>query len=125
MGFVHSRPDYKLIFDGNLSGLEVVAKAAGIGDYLAISEMAGTLATIPPDPSDVAKLRKLFEAFAKQLVSWNLEEPEGTPVPTTLKGLLSQDPRFVARIILAWMDAVAGTRTEEGIESTLPVEMID
>jgi hypothetical protein len=125
VGFVLEQETYKLIFDGRLEGLEIITRSAGTEDWLAISEMAGALRDWPPLPEDVAKLRLLFETFASALVSWNLERTAGKRVPATLKGVLSLDPKILARIVLAWMDAVAGTTSAADIESTLPVEVLD
>ncbi|HEX6970278.1 MAG TPA: hypothetical protein VF174_15895 [Micromonosporaceae bacterium] len=123
MGFVLQEETYKLVFDGSLEGLEVTTRSASTEDWLRISEMAGVLRDFPPAPEDVAKLRQLFETFADALVGWNLERSPGKKVPATVKGVLSLDPKFVARVILAWMDAVAGTTSAEDIEATLPVEL--
>lgn len=99
---------YKLVFaDEEMAGLEVRARSVPLGGFLDLLKLAkargGKL-----DPAQVDNIGKLFEAFSKALVSWNLEDDEGVPVPATLDGLHSQDIDFVFSIILAWMDAIAG-----------------
>lgn len=48
------------------------------------------------------------EALGRALVSWNVEDGDGQPVTADLDGLMSQDSRFVAAVIRAWTEALAG-----------------
>lgn len=56
-------------------------------------------------------MEEVFGEFAKVLVSWNLEDEDGEPVPTTYEGLMSYDFQFVLAVVLGWMQAVAGVPT--------------
>ena len=106
MGFVRERKAYRLIFEKELAGLEVVAQAGGLGDYLTISELADV--QMPLNAADVTRFRDLLRAFGDVLVSWNLESSPGEAVPATYDGLLTQDPQFVVEVVGAWLEAVAG-----------------
>lgn len=106
MGFRKGRKTYRLTFeDPELAGLEVVANGVSMGRLL---EMAGLaeLAGGNFKPQDIAKIDDLLELFSSCIVSWNLEDEEGAPVPSTLGGLKSQDTDFVLDMLMAWLDAV-------------------
>ena len=132
MGFVYQRATYRLVFEGVLAGLEVVAKSTSATVYKRISGFANREWTNPPSDEDLVEFDALCEAFAGVLVEWNLEEEvtvKGKPVrkavPPTLKGLMDQDLQLVLAIVLAWMDAVAGpAAVGAGVdESTLPMDV--
>lgn len=99
-GYRRQRKIYKLTFDKH-PGLVVRATSVSAGDFLAITEL--TEQDMTPD---VAK--ELFARFSSVLLDWNLQDEDGTPVPATPEGLLSEDWDFVMEILDAWMDAVAG-----------------
>lgn len=125
MAFVRPRKTFKLVFEGEFDGLEVYATSTGTDDYLMISELANV--KMPLVGADITKFKKLLKAFADVLVSWNLENEPGAPVPATYDGLLRQDPQFIAVVIEAWMGAVIGalvpaTPPEPLDESSLPME---
>ena len=131
MGFVRERRAYRLVFEDDLAGLEVVAQSVGLGDYFVISELASV--KLPLSAADVGKFRKLLKAFADVLVSWNLESSLGVPVPATYEGLLTQDPYLIVSVVGAWMDAIAGVSgplgppssdTERFPEESLPMEAL-
>lgn len=130
MGFVHQRKTYRLIFEGTLDGLEVVAKTASAAAYKRIAELANREWANPLSNEDLAEFEALCEAFAGVLVEWNLEEEheaKGKPVrkavPPTLKGLMDQDLELVMTIVMAWMDAVAGrAAVSADLEASLPMD---
>lgn len=111
MGYKREGNIFKLRFaDEEYNGLVVRAKSVSLGEFIQLAELAelkGKVVTI----DDMPKVNKLFEMFSKALVSWNLEDDDGTPVPATLEGLYSQDVEFVMAIIMSWMEAVAGVST--------------
>jgi hypothetical protein len=134
MGYVRPRKTYRLVFtDDDVAGLEVVARSASVADYRRIADLATRQFSSPPTPEDLTEIDHLFGAFAQVLESWNLEEPEGVPVPATLDGLKSQELPFVTQIILAWMETVAGVapplvQPSDGgglsLEESLPMEVL-
>ena len=95
MGFEAPRTVYQLDFsDTEYAGLELAVRATTVDELLTLMELI--------DGRDEAKgIRRLFEAFAQILVSWNVTRG-GHPVPTTVEGLLSLEEPFVTAIILAW-----------------------
>lgn len=104
MGYRRKRaeqPIYRLVFaDAELAGLEVDCQPAPLGvvqDFTKLAEFVGTPA------QELAATTMVLETFARSLVAWNLEDEDGTPVPATIEGLLTQDTPFVMQIIEAWL----------------------
>lgn len=119
MGYVRQRKTYRLIFDdAEFAGLEVVTASASVATYRHIAGLATRDFGVKPTADDLAAADHLFEAFAEVLMSWNLEEPEGVPVPATVDGLRAQDLPFAMAIIVAWMTAVAGVSVPLGLPSS-------
>lgn len=121
MGYKKKATVYKLKFeDPELDGLEVMAKSLPTGELLGLIRMAVSLKdeeTTNLSEEDLATIEKLFQGFAKALVSWNLEDEDGKPVPSTLRGVQSQEFDFVLPIIMAWIQAVAGVDKDLGKDS--------
>jgi hypothetical protein len=111
--------------DDEYDGLVVKARSVKLGGFL---EVAGLVKLDPQNiqPEDVDKFAKLFDAFGKALVEWNLDDDDGEPVPPTAEGLHSQDTDFVMPIIKAWFVAIAGVgsplgqRSSSGDQSQVP-----
>lgn len=121
MGYRRQRPTYHLVFaDEEYAGLEVKVRSGSVKTYRAIASLAGHEFSDPPSPEDLARQAALDEAFVSVLVSWNVEDDDGQPVPATLAGLESLDLPFVLAIVLAWMEAVAG-----GVGGPLPQPSAD
>jgi hypothetical protein len=98
MGFKPTRKRYHLKFaDPEMNGLEVVAHAGSTGDVLAIMGLSD---------GDVHAGAESLKVFAKCLVSWNIEDEDGKPVPADLDGLKSLDLDFVMLLIQGWVQAV-------------------
>lgn len=111
MGYRRPKHVYKLVFeDEDMGGLEVRTTSPSLGQFLELAKLAELDVSDPTavTSSDLEQVRELFEMFAEYLVSWNLEDEGGQPVPSDLSGLMLQDIGFIMRIILAWMKAIAG-----------------
>jgi hypothetical protein len=127
-GYVRERKVLRLRFDDpDMDGLVVRARTLSLGEFLDVVGLRNL------DPQRMARddLDKLFGLFAQALLDWNLEEPQGTPVPVSLEGLHSQDADFVLTIIGAWVDGMAqvsgplGAASSNGRpspEASLPME---
>jgi hypothetical protein len=136
MGFKKVSTVLRLKFeDAAMTGLEVLAKSVPTGDFLDLMEAAGKmdLTSQDFDPEDLKAVRVLIEGFAKALVSWNLEDEDGQPVPATLQGVRDQELDFLLPIVTAWMDAVAGVSASLGkasgsggtsLEAAIPMEAL-
>jgi len=129
MGFTPNRKLFRLVFEGDLDGLEVTCRSSSVVVYKRIASYASRPYSSPPSDDDLAALSDLYASFAAVLVGWNLEEPAGVPVPSTLDGVETQEPALVNAIVTAWLDAVAdalGGRPADQLvaelEASLPME---
>jgi hypothetical protein len=122
-GFRPKRRVYVLDFTGDseLDGAIIRARGTSLGAVLGLGEMAESLRTVGPavtaggDPDAQAEalpaalkaLEGVFEPFLGALVSWNLVDDAGAPLPATRAGLLTLEPSHVMRIVTAWQKAVS------------------
>ena len=113
MGQGYKRKTYKLKWpEGHsLHGLEVVTKGLSVEATFELASLAAGLAAESATEAKVATANKLFAGFADRLVSWNLEEDDGSPVPATLAGVTDQDMGFMIALITTWIDAVSSVDT--------------
>jgi hypothetical protein len=106
VGYQRTRKVYRLEFeDGEFEGLEVKMGSLNTREFLDIVALADSVQGKNP-PGDA--VRSLFESTAAHLISWNVEDDIGEPVPATVDGLFSQDLDLVMAVILAWQKAVGG-----------------
>ncbi|HEY5986051.1 MAG TPA: hypothetical protein VIV12_06640 [Streptosporangiaceae bacterium] len=113
-GYVHQRKVYKLTFDDpEMGGLVVRVRGLTTGELLQFSRLRGTV----DDAEAADAAERMLRQFAAKLVSWNLEEPEGMPVPATYEALLGLDDDFVMTLVDSWVEAVAGVPAPLGPSS--------
>ena len=101
MGYRRQPTIYRLLFE-EYEGLEVMARSVSIDEYLKITKLADKMTTTPGEE----QVRELFSWFARRLVSWNLEDEDGTPIPATLQGLLGEELGFATKVVMAWVNKV-------------------
>lgn len=124
MGYRHKRKRIEVRFEDDHpnAGFEAVLRGTTLGGYLALRGIGEV------DESDIAdQLRRMSES----LISWNLEEEDGTPVPITPESMYVQDKDLMLALANAWMDGLAGisapleqssTGGEQSLEASLPME---
>lgn len=120
MGYRRVKPVYVLKFeDPELAELEVRAKGASVGQLMKLMDLARfAVGGHKFTAEDFKDLGGLFELFASKLISWNLEDEDGTPIPATVDGLNDQDMDFALDLVLAWVSAVIGVSAPLGQPST-------
>jgi hypothetical protein len=133
VGYRRTRNIYKLTFaDGEFEGLEVRAHSLPTGQFLDLAGLADLADSKKFSKDDIGKLEGLFQGFAKALVSWNLEEEDGTPIPATLEGVKGQEIEFILTLIMEWMGTIGGisdplasrsTSGETSLELSIPMEI--
>lgn len=98
MGYRRQRRVLHLVFaePSAYAGLEVKVRAMSFGDFYAYTGLE----------------RDQQEMLAEHLVSWNVEDEDGTPVPATLEGIRSREVDEIKAIKRAWTDAM--TEVPEG-----------
>jgi hypothetical protein len=131
MGYTPKKKQYKLVFaDPDMNGLEVYMNSVPVGVMLQIDDLSSSI-NVSDSGSTSGKFRELLEIVASALVSWNIEEEDGTAVPADFDGLSTLETQFVMEIIAAWSQAVAGVTgpLEKGStsggtfpEASLPME---
>lgn len=109
MGFRKQKKIYNLVWpeDHEYSGLEVNAASLSVSELMDLTRMGEKAKSADADMANDAS-DKMLTTFAKALVSWNLEDEDGTPVPATRDGFSSQDMAFVQAVLAEWMGAIAG-----------------
>lgn len=101
MGFVRQRTVLVLDFEGTeLDGLTVRAERCSIADYIAIGNAIDRPAsTLEEFGRDAAELQELV---IPRLIEWDLEEPDGTPIPLTADYIVGQDRHFQLALYTAY-----------------------
>jgi len=94
---------HKLTFEDH-PGLEVTVRAPTVDGYLKLTGLSSALTGDRPDPSKAAEM---FERLAAHLVSWNVEDEQGNPVPVTFDGVSTQELGFILQIVTGWVSAIA------------------
>lgn len=101
MGFKKPVKVYVLSFDEDeYKGLEVKIRGMSMKEMLDISRLEGK--------EDRESIELMMSLFTEKIISWNMEEDDGTPVPHTTATLMDLDPDFVGACIGTYMDAVKG-----------------
>lgn len=103
MGYRRQPTVYRLVFE-EYEGLEVMARSVSIEELTKVLTLAQQMTSRPDDQ----QVNEMFGWFAKRLVSWNLEDEDGKPVPATFKGILGEELGFMLKIIQAWVRAITG-----------------
>lgn len=114
-GYRRKRKQLRLSFTGqpDLEGLEVVVRSLPLGEYLELTGRGDT-------PRDGDGVRELFQSFATNLVSWNLQEEDGTPVPATREAVYAEDNDLMLTVASQWMDAMAGLVKGDPLRESSP-----
>lgn len=113
MGFRPEPTIYNLNFQGtSLDGLHVRMSCASLSEYNEM--MHAAFSGGEPDEDGNVKLNKemieandrVLELFANHLVSWDLEDLVGQPVPTSRSGMDSQERVIISQLLLSWQIAM-------------------
>lgn len=114
MGF--QRTTYKLVFEGDLTGLEIRTRGASIAQAVRCSAILSMGAELIRDTEESQAARdELISMLAKRFLAWNLEDESGEPVPCTKETLeTEEDWSFLIAVAKAWMNA--------GVNVTSPLE---
>lgn len=105
MGYKVPQKVYNLKFadDDEYARVEAKLKGVGMGKLLKIGKL---VTTRPEDMVDVLE-NEVLRDFAAALISWNLEDEEGNPIPATLESLLDEDllpPSLVFSLVSNWVE---------------------
>lgn len=106
MGYRKTPTIYTLADIKGEDGLIVRMKAIRVGR---LRKLMGVLGE-----GDDGKLDEMFELLLEGLVSWNLEDEDGVPVPTTMEGLEQCEMPFVLAILEVWLENMTGPDADLG-----------
>lgn len=120
MGFKYDPNTYSLSFEEGhaLHGLHVKVRSVPLGEFSKITSLAlhaeSAIKSGKPDADALKAIDGMFEAFAKSLVSWDLEDADDRPIPATLEGLQGLDFEFVMMLVQEWMTVIGGVSDSLG-----------
>jgi hypothetical protein len=105
MAYRRERRIYILEFaDPEYEGLEIKVRSIPIRELT-------ELMVLDPESEDpavrVSSINKLMAAFAEALVSWNMTDENGAPLPATLEYIESEETDFVLTCIAQWMAVIS------------------
>lgn len=107
MGYSRQETVYRLRFtDPAMAGLVVDTRSLSLGRMLEVMALADQVDG--KGVKNVQEVSGLFGAFADAVITWNLEDRDGTPVPATLAALYEQEFGFVLALVMEWIHAIAG-----------------
>lgn len=121
----------RIIFDeGDAAGAEIVCRLnVPIGVLMEISHIGQAMTE-----ADIGGLAEISALFVDQvLVSWNLEEEDGSPIPLTQVGLESLPVSLRQAILMHWITTVVtipvplGAKSPNGnglAERSIPMELL-
>lgn len=93
-------------------GLIVRLKAIKIGKMRKLMQLTSS------DDTANEGLAQILDLLQEALVSWNLEDEQGQPVPATPEGVEDQESELILRIVETWMDQMTGVTPELGKDSS-------
>lgn len=113
-GFRRKRKQFELTFEGDseLDGLVVVMEAMPLGEYMEMTGLDGS--------GDGWEIGDMLRRFAKALISWNLQEEDGTPVPATEAAVLAEDSDQMLTVASEWVKAIKGVRESDPLPDSSP-----
>jgi hypothetical protein len=111
VGFREQPNTITLTFDegDELHGLEVTLKGVTIGEFMAFTGMDG---------SEGADTGKTIDRFHESLISWNLEDADGTPIPVAESR--NRPHRMILRLNNAYVDALTGVHMNDPLPDGSP-----
>lgn len=108
MGYRRKSKTYRIIWDeGEYEGLEIRMKSLSVGEMLELGSA-----------TEGGVYENLVKPFTDHLISWNLEDENGKPVPATSKGVGEQDMDLVVAAAMKWMSAM--TDVQPDLKETSP-----
>lgn len=95
-------------------GLIVRMKAIKVGKLRKLMRVI----SVEEDKMTPEMIDEIFKLLLDGLVSWNLEDEQGSPVPTTMDGVDELELTTVMAILNEWLENMTGVDDELGKDST-------
>lgn len=95
---------YKLTFDDTTDapGFEITLRG------LTIKERRELNTLVREGDTEMDVVARTCELLARQGVSWNREDEDGTPLPLTVESLMDEEPSLIVDISSKWQQAIFG-----------------
>lgn len=131
MGFTVKRRIYKLVFQGDFAGMNVVVRGLNLGQLLKLTAARETREAGGEGVEEATD--RMIDLLLGALVSWDAEDEDtGLPIPRTEEAIKLQDPDFYMTIIDVWHKAMNGvpaplSQTSTGgvpsVEASIPMDV--
>lgn len=133
MGFRYKdkRQQYKLTFaDEDMNGLEIIVTKLPLRFVLRMRELSAAGPQVSGGP---AAMRELLDGVIGSMLSWNMENDDGTPMELNVDALMGLDEDFVQKVISSWTLALGGvpgplddgsTTGDAALEASIPMETL-
>jgi len=112
-----------------MEGLEVRARRLSVNELFVVTRVGARLSSLDDSEADES-MDELAATLAGPILSWNLDDMHGQPVPITPTALRDQDLRLLKAINIALMRASAGVSDplpegsnsgEPALEASIPM----
>lgn len=124
MGYRRVPRIYDLKFEGDREGLVVRMKGVKFGK---VRQLLATLGSGEDESLSDEDVEVIFSALLDNIVSWNMEDEHGNPIPVTRETLEDEEFRDVLDIVGKWLEELTGPDPELGKGSvsgaTFPVAL--
>lgn len=129
MAYTRKARTFNVVFEEPhpLAGLSLVTKALNVKEFAAFGLKLAAVTEIQQAGSDAEQLKQLAHLldsvdevrcmFAEALISWDMEEEDGTPTPATLPGVQSLSDDEFYGIVGEWLTAIGGVDPALGKDS--------
>lgn len=125
MGFHYESPRINVTFEPGheYHGAEVVLRRLNLAEYLDITGIGEVTGVTIGDQ---------LKTMGDKLVSWNLEDAAGNPLPPTSEAVLRQDKDFMVSVCTAWIQALHGVSAPleqnspdgaQSLEESIPMDV--
>ncbi|MGQ4349684.1 hypothetical protein [Streptomyces sp. SAS_275] len=81
---------------------EVVARGKNLDEYLRL------MGYVEDESDDRSGVVRQLQEFGASLISWNLEEEDGTPIPCTPQALFAIDNDLALTLATEWVERLGG-----------------
>ena len=131
MGYTDRPKVFRIVFDDpddDQHGLEVKMRGLSTGQVLDVMDLAGISEDAVRTAEGRDQIRRLFEALAAGIASWNLTAEDGAPVTPSFEAIRARDFTRNMALFGAWLGAMTEVAPPLGTPSfdtsTIPQETL-
>ncbi len=129
MAYTRKPKVFKVSFEepNTLAGLTLTTRALSVKDFAEFGLKLADVSELENAGTDRERLNKLSHLldsleevrvmFADKLISWNMEEEDGSETPASVDGVMSLSDEEFYSIIGEWLSAVGGVEENLGKDS--------